>query len=68
MGKVICGWSGLGAAMKALKIAGVVILAIWMVFIALQVVHIGRLIQETCTYAQAAKVATDHSYMLDGCH
>ena len=53
--------------MKALKIVGLIILALWMVFIALQVVHIRQLIQETCTYAQEAKVAGDHSYMLDGC-
>ena len=49
--------------MKALKIIGLVILALWMVFMTLQVVYMGRLVRETCTYAQTAS----HISMFDGC-
>jgi hypothetical protein len=49
--------------MRALKIVGLVVLALWMAFVTLQIVHIGQLAQEACNYA-AANTKGD---MLDGC-
>jgi hypothetical protein len=52
--------------MKALKIIGLVILALWMAVMTLQMLHLGKLVQETCTYARAA--SSRHGvYVLDGC-
>ena len=50
--------------MRALKIAGLVAVVLWMALVTLQLLHIGQLAQEACNYAARANTKFD---MLDGC-